>query len=225
MKKIAAGLSALALSMGMGHAATLVTDTAVAGTFTDFLASGPGAQGVELRGGDGTGAAEWEAGLGTQTSASGQFSEERRVDWTGITSFRFVLDDSGNALLELLDSLSAVQHSLTWSGISAGNAIKFSTKREADLTITSVDGMSANTSLDGTNFETAVFAGSGLTDGFEVTGLVSIVNGGRSANGITIKTGNVIGADIGEVPVPAAGLLFGGAVLAGAARRLKGKKA
>ncbi|MEE4210935.1 MAG: hypothetical protein V2I43_16930 [Parvularcula sp.] len=224
MKKIVVGLSALAMTMGMGHAAQVVTDPAVAGTFIDFLASGPGAHGVELRGGDGAGAAQWEAGLGTQTSASGTFSEARRVDWSLVDAFRFAVDGSGNAVLELLGAGTSPLHTLNWSGLSVGNALMFTTKREADITITSVDGMAANTALDGTNWENAVFAGQGLTDGFEVTGLLRVLNGGNAANGIMIKTGNVVGADIGEVPVPAAGLLFGGALLAGAARRLKAKR-
>lgn len=202
------------LALGAAEAAVVdITGTTQAGTFQSFGTPGaPGVQGAELRGGR-DGNRDWEIGVGAQTSVGGQFLQGQ-LDWqaTGqgvAETFTFSIDASGVATLIIGQGGSEVFNK-TWnaSPLSLGNAIEFFTKRQATVSITSVNGQAVNfTSGDISDdaSESLILFSEDFLNGLTVSGLVDMVGGGGSRNSLLIKAGNV---DSAPVPVPAAAALF-----------------
>ncbi|NRA30980.1 MAG: hypothetical protein HRU11_12065 [Parvularculaceae bacterium] len=225
----AAAISAAVL-LGAAQAASVqvITDPVVAATFTTFSNGGAGVQGAELRGGDGGGRATWEVGFGQQTSQPGTFVEAQRqwVETAAGQGFLFQIDASGAGTFQILDGGTATI-TQTWSvpALGLGNAIEFFVKRDAEMTITAINGMPFNFNIgDITNTTSEAFLiySEDFLNGFTIEGTLGMINGRGSFRGIVMKAGNV---EFAPVPVPAAGLLFAGAFGAAAMRRLRKEKA
>jgi hypothetical protein len=219
---ITAAAAALAASMGFAQAApiTTYTDQATIDQFESF-ATGSGTHGLETRGGRQGTNGDWELGLGTDTQSPGNFNQAQ-YGWgdTGAQqNFEYTLSSTGDATLIIGQTV------LTFSGLGLGNAIEVFAKRRAEITIDTLDGMAVNQTFgdwDTDASETVVFESADFLDGFTMTGTMAILAGGGSRQQVFIKTGDLAAA---EVPVPAAGLLFGGVAAAGALRRAAKKRA
>lgn len=227
MKKTLITGGAALLMLGTANAAVIDTS----GTFEDFKASGPGVHGVELRGGDGAGRAQWELGVGTQTSVSGSFAQGQ-VDWAGgdgasgriAEDFLLSFDGAGNAVMTLSRGGSQVA-SVSYTGLSLGNALRIQAVRLAEVAITSIDGQAVSFDLGDyatAAFDELVLFDQSFTDGFTIGGTLDINPlrpDGRNSNSfsrISFATG-----DVDAIPVPAAAFLFAPFAAAPVLRRLK----
>lgn len=221
--------AAVAALFAIGSAAqaanvTVITDPLVEDTFTSFGNGGAGVQGVELRGGNGQLNGTWEAGLGQQTSQTGTFvqAQYQFVENASGQDFVYAISSAGVGTFKIIeDGVTLVD--LTWDDtpLQLGKAIEFFAKRQAELTITEINGMAFNFNVGtfGTDSqEKLIIYSEDFLNGFEIKGTFGVLNGKNSTHGIVMKAGNI---ELAAVPVPAAGLLFAGAAGLGAVRRLR----
>lgn len=214
------------------EAASIVssTDPQVINSFVSFGdknpdgSSAPGVEGVELRGGR-AGARDWEIGLGDQTSTPGRFNQAE-FTWTETAagqSFVYEVTAAGVATLTISNVGNSETVSWTTPGLNLGNAIEIFAKREAEITITEINDVAFNFNVGDItidNQETLVLISDDFLNGFKLEGTLGMLNGNGSRYGINIKAGNV-----NPVPVPAAGILFGAVLAAGATRKLRKRTA
>ncbi|MEM1380321.1 MAG: hypothetical protein AAGH41_06825 [Pseudomonadota bacterium] len=224
IKLAAAAIGAAGFAFTAASASTVVevTDPTQAATFSSFSMGGAGTHGAELRGGNPN---TWELGLGPQTSQPNNPRTFVEANYTWIEdaagqSFRFEVTTAG------VGTLDVGGVTLTWDEprpMQLGNAVEIFANRLSQVNITSINGHAFSTTVgdftDGNSGESKVFFSEDfVTDGLVLEGTLGIVNGGNSANLVFIKLGDV---DVDPVPVPAAGLLLGGAFGAGLFRKLR----
>lgn len=207
MKYLTSLTAAALLLAGAAHATPMnVTGTPQGDSFTSFAGPGPGTHGLETRGGGGS----WELGLGTATSQSGGFNQAE-WSWDDATldagQWAFEYDyNAGTSELRMWDALTGtrpVAATLSFSGMSQGNAVEIFAKRQAEINITELDGHAFNLTVGdittGGN-DTARFYSEDFLDGFVMKGTLDILSGGNSAREVFVKAGNVDA----PVPLPAA---------------------
>lgn len=192
-----AALLSLAILATPASAASLVVN-GVDGTFTSLQPRNPGVYGVELRGGR-AGAADWEIGVGNQTSVGGQFNQGE-FNWGASTDpYAFTLTWTASGV-----GITVGGVTVTDAGRAAplvGNTLRIGIVRSASLTLDTLDGVAFNQSF-GTGSDLLFFSptswgGNGLT----ATGTLSITGGGGSANAIRFTVGDF--SPNGVIPEPA----------------------
>jgi len=186
-----------------------VTGTTIGDTFASFAGPGAGTHGLEARGGRQGLRGDWEIGLGTATSQTGGFVQAQWL-WDDATldvgqfSFAYNYVSGGTTTFSIWDSSSSMPTTptLSFSGLSTGNAIEIFAKRNAAVNITSLDGHTLNETIGTVTdafSETAIFYSEDFLDGFLITGTIDIDADRGSAHSVLIKAGTVA-----PVPLPAA---------------------
>jgi hypothetical protein len=200
------------------------TDVTTGGTYAPVQSVSPGFYGAEIRGGR-AGRADWELGVGEQTSNLGTFNQGEHTWATEPVSFS--MDWSGSSM-NINVGNSSVSRDFSWT---LGNTLAIFAKREAELTITEVNGQSLAGSIAGT-------PGSGVLNSLFVTsdsvptewslqGFIKVAGGRGSANSIGITTGNYTpnstGGDVEPIPEPLT--VMGTLMAAGIGYQMKRKRA
>lgn len=223
MKKLLLTSIIALATAGTAQASVQIVNPGVDGTYTNLPStfSGSGVYGAELRRGNNATNGDWEIGVGEATSQAGKFAQNQFA-W-------------GNATYDFTATWNASGMSVTVNGQTTsyanaallGDTLRVGAKRDATVTIASVDGAAFNQTLSGTLgngtsnylyfFSTDAFGGDGLT----FTGTVRIggANGTGSASEIFFENGN-----FAAVPEPATwAMMIGGFGLIGAASRRRGR--
>lgn len=208
------------LAAPAAHGAVISVVPSVDGTYTDAVPVSPGIYGVELRGGDSGGAATWEIGVGPQTSVPGSFSQGN-LDWGAsfptLLPFSLSWTPAGTVSIDINGTI--VSRAAAWV---VDNAIRISAKRDATITITSVDGQAVGGSVTGTSGSGVLnslyfYASAGeFADGFTLVGFLDVLGGSNSANELLFTVGNFTpnAVAVSEPPMLAlVGLALGGVLL------------
>jgi hypothetical protein len=198
--------AALGLSLMLPAAQSLALNI-VTEDVTPLVSVNPGVYGIEIRGGR-PGAADWELGVGTQTSNAGTFSQGN-INW-GNDPLNFEFVWGPNEVSAMIGGLTR-----TWqANWEIGNAIRIGISGRdgfADLVINSLDGVvdaplfTFNRTNEG--FTNYFIAGNSLSDGWTMTGTINMTNGGGSRRLVHITTAEYTPTT--DVPVPATVGLFG----------------
>lgn len=205
---ILAAVAALALAGTANAAVTNITGTAQGDSFTSFAGDGAGTHGLETRGGR-AGARDWELGLGTGTSQPGKFVQAE-WDWDDefldVMQWAFEYDyNGGTSEFRIWDAASSRPGAATLSfgGLSQGNAIEVFAKRNAQIRITELDGHVVDFGfgdISNAGSESAILYSEDFLDGFKMAGTLDILSGRGSAYEVFLKAGTVDA----PVPIPAA---------------------
>lgn len=208
-------LSSVAVS-APAAAVSLVVD-GVDGTFTSLQPRSPGVYGVELRGGR-AGAADWEIGVGNQTSVSGKFNQGE-FNWAASSDpYAFNLSWTASGLSITIGGVTVTDAGTGKGAPLVGDTLRIGIVRSATLNLATLDGVAFNQSF-GTGSDLLFFSptswgGNGLT----ATGTLSITNGGGSANAIRFSVGDF--APNPAIPEPATwAMMIAGFGLVGASMR------
>ncbi|MEO1093991.1 MAG: PEP-CTERM sorting domain-containing protein [Cyanobacteria bacterium J06638_28] len=218
---------------GVANAATLrvvdVTDSyedgvfsGPDGTFEKLVPRSPGIYGLEARGGR-KGARDWEIGVGTHTSVSGQFSENKYFDddWgDGSTFHDLVMTWNPGEMVSVTIGDTTVSYEADWE---VGNGVEILAKRSAVFKLTELDGVAFDETVGeiGSNmWHTPLFlAGDSLLDGWTLKGQIAMEAGGGSKHEVMITAGTFTPADTEPEAVPEPASLLGlaavGALAAG----------
>ncbi|MEI6418553.1 MAG: PEPxxWA-CTERM sorting domain-containing protein [Sphingomonadales bacterium] len=186
-----------------------------AGSKDGLGGGGAGVFGVELRGGDNAGRAQWELGVGRATSQRDFVAAQwhwgcaaSNANGCG-TIFTWKLDWRPDQLIfSISDGRTATL--LSQPAGFTGNTLKFFAKGDAEWRLATVDGMALAATIHGQvgkDLADTLFVWSpkrfGL-DGVVAEGQLRMKGGGNSARGLTISQGEFTGA----VPEPRQWALF-----------------
>jgi hypothetical protein len=175
------------------------------GTFEKLQPVSPGIYGLEARGGV-SGPADWEIGVGTQTSHSGTFSQSEFAWGDDNSLFDFHMSWMPNSEVSVTIGDTTTSWQADWG---VGNAIEILAKRSAYFEVTEVDSTSLTDSvgsIGGNSFESLLIAGDSLLDGWTMKGKIGMTGGGRSRNAVLITAGTFTPSQSEEpepVPEPA----------------------
>jgi hypothetical protein len=186
----------------------------VDGTFTQLQPRSPGVYGVELRGGV-AGAADWEIGVGNQTSNPGTFNQGE-YNWASASTHAFNLVWNASGLSITVGNVTVGDSGAGRGAPLVGDTLKIDLKGVSSLTLATLDGAVFNQALSSPGsyhfFSPDAWGGNGFT----ATGTLAVENGGRSRNGINFKVGDF--AQNPAVPEPATwAMLIAGFGIVGAA--------
>jgi hypothetical protein len=218
MFRALAVLAALALAApAQAATVTLVADPALV---TPVQTVNPGSYGVEVRGGR-RGNADWELGVGTQTSRNNSTFANGQVTWPAPPALLDYRLSWTSGRVEMTIGTTTLGWDAAWK---VGNAVTVSLKAgsgDTVFTIATLDGAALDWSKTITNGPTRNFTfwGKGLTDGWVMTGKIGMTPEGGSNRGVQITAATYAA----PVPVPAALPLLafglGALLLAGRRRR------
>jgi hypothetical protein len=151
----------------------------------------------------------WSIGLGSNTQQAGSFNQAG-FDWQDDTSYEFsyAVSAAGEATFSLFDSGNpSALIALSWPDIGLGNALQVHAKRNVDVTFAGEDAIGDASNPFGADY---AYIAIDPAAGFSLAGTINfrspIANG--STSGVTITAG-----DLPAVPIPAAGWLFGSALV------------
>lgn len=198
----------------------------VTGTYVEYQPILPGTAGnygAELKGGNNALNGDWEVGLGRRTSAGGNFTSGQ-FQWGNYPTDRaFTLTWNASGI-----SMNIGGTVFTDAGVAApvyGNTLHIYMKRDAKLTINTIDGQAINqswTSVGNPRSDVELFFWSPTAwggDGFTVTGTLAVRGGSGSANGIQFKVGDYVPNAVVPEPATWAMLIAGFGMVGFAARR------
>jgi hypothetical protein len=211
-----AALLSFAVLAAPASAASLVID-GVDGTFTSLQPRSPGVYGVELRGGR-PGAADWEIGVGNQTSVGGKFNQGE-FNWAASSDpYAFNLSWTASGLSITVGGVTVTDAGDGKGAPLVGDTLRIGIVRSATLNLATLDGVAFNQSF-GTGSDLLFFSPTSWGgDGFTATGTLSITNGGGSANAIRFTVGDF--APNPAIPEPATwAMMIAGFGLVGASMR------
>jgi hypothetical protein len=211
----AALLAAALVSVPASATVSLVVD-GVDGTFTSLIPRTPGVYGVELRGGR-PGAADWEVGVGSQTSVGGSFNQGE-FNWASATSHTFSMAWLPSGLSFTIGGRTVTDAGTGKGAPLLGDTLRISMVRQAAITIDTLDGVAFGQTFTAPQ-DLLFFSGNGWGgNGFAMNGTISIANGSGSANAIRLSVGDF--AANPAIPEPATwAMMIAGFGLVGAAMR------
>jgi hypothetical protein len=213
---LSAALLSLAVLATPASAASLVVN-GVDGTFTSLRPRNPGVYGVELRGGL-PGAADWEIGVGNQTSVGGSFNQSD-FDWAASPDpYAFNLSWTASGLSITVGGVTVTDAGNGRGAPLVGDTLRIGILRSASLTLDTLDGIAFNQSF-GSGSDLLFFSPTAWGgNGFTATGTLDITGGGRSANVIRFTVGDF--APNPAIPEPATwAMMIAGFGLVGASMR------
>lgn len=216
------GLTTL-LTVGVASAPAMALSL-VTEDVSSLVSVNPGVYGIEIRGGR-NGRADWELGVGTQTSNPGSFNQAELTWDTDPKTFELVW--SHNLVSATIGNVSQ-----SWSADwLIGNAIRVGISGRggrnqdgfADFSIATLDGIDVSGDSafsfrrDNQGYTNFFITDESLRDGWTMTGLINMTNAGGSRRLVHITTAEYSPV---EVPVPATvGLLGLGLALLGFRRQ------
>jgi hypothetical protein len=215
--------SAIAIAAaGAAQASVQVVTPGAQGTYTNLPSTfgGAGVYGAELRRGNNANNGDWEIGVGEATSQAGKFNQSQFTWGDGTYDFSATWNASGLAL-------TVNGQTTSYNAPLLGDTLRLGAKRDATVTVGTVDGFAFTETLNGTlgngtvNYLHLFSNDNWGGDGVTFTGTVRIggVDGRGSASQIFFQNG-----DFAAIPEPATwAMMIGGFGLVGAAMRRRAK--
>jgi hypothetical protein len=213
---VGVGILAATALAAPAAAVSLVVD-GVDGTFTSLQPRSPGVYGVELRGGR-TGAADWEIGVGNQTSVGGKFNQGE-FNWAASSDpYAFNLSWTASGLSITVGGVTVTDAGDGKGAPLVGDTLRIGIVRSATLNLATLDGVAFNQSF-GSGSDLLFFSPTAWGgNGFTATGTLAITGGGGSANAIRFSVGDF--APNPAIPEPATwAMMIAGFGLVGATVR------
>lgn len=214
-------LSALVSAQPVAASTLSFTDISSGGTYAPVQSVSPGFYGAEMRGGR-AGRADWEIGVGEQTSNPGSFNQGE-YGW-GAEPVSFSMDWSGSSMNVTVGDTS-VSRDFSWT---LGNTLAIFAKRDAELTINEINGESLPGSVAGIpgngTLQSLYVTSDTVPAAWSLQGFIRVAGGRGSANSIGITTGNYTASADNLEPVPEPITVVGTLLAAGLGYQMKRKR-